>query len=216
MSVDSTARPRITTVVFDYGEVISRPQPPEARAELERLAGVPAEDFWTAYWAERPRFDAGAAPAEYWERIARRVGAEWGSETAADTALKQSLWAVDVGSWLYVSPASCALLDRLAARGVRLALLSNAPHDIAGTLRRSPALASFEGLFFSCDLGVCKPDPAVYTHVLTTLGLTPEETAFVDDREENFLAAKRLGIDAHHYTGTEGLESFLTDRFGAL
>lgn len=204
----------MSTVIFDYGEVISRPQPSWARTEIERLASVPAADFWAAYWAERPRFDAGASPDEFWDRIAQRAGADWDSST--DPGRVQALWATDVGSWLEVSPVSAALLRRLAQCDVRLALLSNAPHDVAGALRHSPLMTPFESLFFSCDLGACKPDPAVYTHVLTTLGVAPEETAFVDDREENVLAAKGLGIDAHHYSDAQELESFLAARFDAF
>ncbi len=210
----SAAHPTVGTVVFDYGEVLSRPQPAWARAEMERLADVPAADFWPAYWAERPHLDAGVTAAEFWERVARRSGAAWDTRTAPE--IVQALWAADVRSWLEVAPETSGIVSRIARHGVRLALLSNAPHDIAGVLRRSPLLAPFDALFFSCDLGACKPDPAVYTHVLTTLGTAPEETVFVDDREENVVAAKRLGIDAHHFSDADDLESFLAQRFGSF
>lgn len=204
----------ISTVIFDYGGVLSRPQPSWARATMERLAGVPGADFWAAYWAERPRFDTGVSAAEFWDRIARRVGADW--DTRTDPGRVQALWTTDIASWLEVSPDSAALVGRLARSGTRLALLSNAPHDLAGVLRHSPLLAPFDTLVFTCDLGACKPDPAVYTHVLARLGAAPEETAFIDDREENVLAAKRLGIDAHPYSGTGDLVLFLTDRVRAF
>ncbi|MDA0566087.1 HAD family phosphatase [Streptomonospora sp. S1-112] len=196
---------RVEAIVFDYGEVISQPPSAEDRTTLERLAGGSAEEFWTAYWAERREYDAGIGGDEYWRRIAARLGADW------DAAHRHALWAVDVGSWLHVRPESTAVLERLADRGVRLALLSNAPFDISGALRHSPVLARFEALFFSADLGRCKPEPEVYRHVLDQLGTAPERTAFVDDREENILAAKELGIVAHHYAGTADLESFLTE-----
>nr|WP_184080297.1 HAD family phosphatase [Nocardiopsis mwathae] len=175
---------------------------------MERIAGVDPRDFWTAYWDERPDYDGGLTSTEYWERIALRLGADW------DGARRQELWATDVASWLHATEESAALLNRLAARGVRLALLSNAPSDIAGALRHSPVLARFDAVFFSCDLGIRKPDPEIYRHVLAELGAAPEETVFVDDREENVLAAKRLGIDAHHHGAFDDLVSFLTARFG--
>ncbi|MUL42949.1 HAD family phosphatase [Streptomonospora sp. PA3] len=190
-------------MVFDFGAVISRTPPPEDRARIEALAGVPAEDLWAAYWSERRAYDRGIGAAEYWGRIARRVGADW------STATLHGLWALDVGSWLHVREDTTRILDLLAERGVRTALLSNAPLDIAGALRRSPVTAGFEALFFSCDLGVCKPESGIYEHVLGALGTAPERTAFVDDREENVLAAKRLGIVAHHFSGDGDLEPFL-------
>ena len=202
----TSVRTECAAVVFDYGEVLSRPQDETHRAAMERLAGVPADRFWNAYWSERRAYDAGLAATEYWGRVAERAGASW------DTARVQALWASDVASWLPADPQVTAIAGALAERGVRLALLSNAPSDIAGALRHSPVLAPFASAFFSCDLRLCKPDPAVYRHVLDELGTEPARTVFVDDREENVLAAKREGIDAHHYEGPAVLRSFLEER----
>lgn len=202
MGPDNSA---IDVVVFDFGDVISQTPPPEDKAAMERVAGVPADDLWSAYWQERRAYDGGIGAAEYWGRIARRVGADW------DAAAVHELWALDVGSWIHVREDSVRILHRLAENGVRLALLSNAPLDIAAALRRSPVLLGFEALFFSAELGICKPDSGIYEQVLHELGSAAERTAFVDDREENVLAAKRLGIVAHHYAGTGGLESFLIE-----
>ncbi|GAA1781522.1 HAD family phosphatase [Streptomonospora arabica] len=193
----------IEAVVFDFGDVISQSPPPEDRARMERLAGVPADDLWSAYWSERRAYDRGVSAREYWGAVARRVGADW------DTATLHGMWALDVGSWLHVRGDTARVLDLLARRGVRSALLSNAPVGIAAALRQSPVMSGFEALFFSCDLGLCKPEAAIYEHVLEALGTAPERTAFVDDREENVLAAKRLGISAHHYAGGGDLVSFL-------
>ncbi|MFC7330132.1 HAD family hydrolase [Marinactinospora rubrisoli] len=210
MTVEHDSAGRVAAVVFDYGQVISEPPSAEARDRLERLGGVPAADFWSAYWAERPGYDAGGTASGYWQRVADRLGADW------DPAHVQRLWAADVAAWLGICRDSAATLRRLATAGVRLALLSNAPHDLAGALRAAPVLEPFDRLFFSCELGICKPDPAVYRHVLADLGTPAEHTLFVDDREENVLAAKRLGIDAHHYAGARELDRFLAGRLGAF
>ncbi|GAA3723489.1 HAD family hydrolase [Salinactinospora qingdaonensis] len=199
---------RQATVIFDYGEVISLAPDSTARAAIERISGVPAEVLWPAYWAERGDYDRGLAAPEYWRRVAQRCQTTW------STTQLQEIWAADVASWLHVAPTSVALIDRLATRGVELALLSNAPADIAGALRRSPIVRPFSALFFSCDIGLSKPDPAIYRHVLSELASSPSETIFVDDREDNIVTAKELGIDAHHYTDAAELESFLSDRLG--
>ncbi|MFW5417079.1 HAD family phosphatase [Nocardiopsis sp. CNT-189] len=196
-------------IVFDYGEVVSLPPSAEDRAALEGLSGTDAGAFWEAYWGERREYDRGLTAAEYWGRVALRAGADW------DAARTQRLWAADVASWLRPDPRVADLLAELAGRGVRTALLSNAPADIAGALRHSPALAAMEHLFFSCDLGACKPEPGVYRHVLEALGSAPAETVFVDDRKENVLAAAEHGIDAHHYTGFAAFRAFLAERLGA-
>lgn len=200
MDADSSG---IDVVVFDYGDVVSLSPPREDRAKMEELAGVPADDLWSAYWSERRAYDGGIGGAEYWSRVAARAGADW------DAATLHGLWALDVGSWLHVREDTARVLDQLGRRGVRTALLSNAPLDISGALRNAPMTAGFDALFFSSELGLCKPDPAIYERVLGELGAAPKRTAFIDDREENVLAAKRLGIAAHHYAGDDGLAAFL-------
>lgn len=199
----------VSAVLFDYGEVISQPIGPEARARLERLSGAAPAEFWTAYWAGRRDYDLGCTATGFWDGVGKRLGREW------PPALRQQMWAVDVAGWLQTRPETVELVTRLHGGGVRLALLSNAPHDVAGALRASPLLEPFEAVFFSCDLGLAKPDPAVYTRVLDALGLSPEETLFVDDRAENVHSARAVGVTGHHYTGPGELASVLA-RYGLL
>ncbi|KUP96783.1 HAD family hydrolase [Thermobifida cellulosilytica] len=193
----------VTTVVLDYGEVVSVPPPAAVRARLVELSTAPAEEFWDAYWGERRAYDSGISAHEYWDRVGARLGVSW------PPAVRQELWATDMGGWLLPDPGVAALVARLAAGPTRLALLSNAPHDLAAVLRSAPLLHGFDALFFSCEIGLCKPDPAVYGHVLRELGAEPGETLFVDDREENVRAAARLGIRAHRHTGTRDLAALL-------
>ena len=52
----------------------------------------------------------------------------------------------------------------------------------------------FEKLYFSCDLKMMKPDPAIFRYVLDAEGLDPAETLFIDDSPRNTEAAARIGI----------------------
>ena len=49
-------------------------------------------------------------------------------------------------------------------------------------------------LVWSYQLGIAKPDPAIYRHVLKELGTQPEETLFIDDKPVNVEAALALGM----------------------
>ena len=185
----------ITTVVFDYGEVLSVP-PPESRSRLVALSGVPAEQFWDAYWHERRAYDAGLDSREYWDRVGARLNISW------DPAVRQELWATDMGGWLVPEPEAAALAARLTASPLRVALLSNAPHDLAAPLRFSPLLCGFDALFFSCEIGLCKPDSRVYEHVLRELGA--DRT-----RPSSLTTGRRISVPPRHWgsvcTTTPGL-----------
>jgi beta-phosphoglucomutase-like phosphatase (HAD superfamily) len=87
-----------------------------------------------------------------------------------------------------------ALLEDMAAGGHRLAMLSNAPAEVATAVMTLPVAALFEHCLFSCFLGLVKPDPAIYRAVLERLGASPADVIFLDDRPDNVSGALELGI----------------------
>ncbi len=58
----------------------------------------------------------------------------------------------------------------------------------------------FDHHVFSYKVGSLKPDPEIFEHAIAVSGRRPEELFFIDDREENVLAAQQLGIRAHQFT----------------
>jgi putative hydrolase of the HAD superfamily len=195
------------TVIFDYGEVISLTPSAADRAVIAWLAGVPDGDpaFWKAYFAHRDGLDQGTAGvAAYWRAIAADIGAEW------DEARVHELWAADFRSWLSINPAIIEVLADLRAGGTRLALLSNAGPDFGSYFRHGPLGDFFEGVYVSGELGLLKPDAAIYTHVLADLGITAATAVFIDNREPNVAAAQALGITGHVFTVIPDLRAFLT------
>jgi FMN phosphatase YigB (HAD superfamily) len=55
----------------------------------------------------------------------------------------------------------------------------------------------FDHRILSYEVGSLKPDPEIFEHAIAVSGQPPEALFFTDDREENILAAKRLGMNAH-------------------
>jgi glucose-1-phosphatase len=60
-------------------------------------------------------------------------------------------------------------------------------------------LDHFDYHVLSYEVGSLKPDRKIYDHAITASGSSPEALFFTDDREENVLAAGRLGIHAHQF-----------------
>ena len=63
----------------------------------------------------------------------------------------------------------------------------------------------FDRVYASHQIGLVKPDPAFYTHILDREDCAPAETVFVDDAEENVEAARKLGIHGLLFEGTAKL-----------
>lgn len=83
--------------------------------------------------------------------------------------------------------------------GVRTAVLSNSlgrqPFDPYG---RYDLPRNFDVAVLSSDVGIRKPDPAIFTLVLERLGVPAGSCVFADDTEENLVPALRMGMAAVH------------------
>jgi putative hydrolase of the HAD superfamily len=187
-------------LLLDYGDVISLPYDDQVGAEVARLLGLAPEDLMERYWVNRSLLDSGLPTAPYWGGVA---GRDVSDEEAAQ------LDAVDLGGWARTDAEMLALVEEQKAAGVRLALLSNAPHVQADAFEKVAWTAGFEQVFVSARLGMVKPDRAIFEHVLRELDAAPEDVTFVDDRAANIEAAAALGIRAILFTGVAELRAAL-------
>jgi putative hydrolase of the HAD superfamily len=194
----------MTWVLFDYGNVICEPQPSRDVAALARAAGCTVADLLPPYWAYRLDYDRAALDVtSYWQQVAADLGSSFTGPQIAE------LSRLDAGSWLHLRPASVDLVAGLAAAGVRLAVLSNAPEDTALGVSGLPVAGYFEHLIFSCQLKLAKPDPECFRAALAVLGARPADVIFLDDRPNNVAAAAALGIRSIHFTGPEAARAAL-------
>ena len=110
-------------------------------------------------------------------------------------------------------PGSMALLGELSAADVQLASLNNESRQINEHRIHTFRLHEQMSLFLStCDLGVKKPEQAIYELALQITQRRPEECVFIDDRELNLECAADLGIDGVLFTGVEKLRDDLIAR----
>jgi putative hydrolase of the HAD superfamily len=117
-----------------------------------------------------------------------------------DDAEVAELTRLDRAAWLRLRAGTVALIEDLAAAGRPLAMLSNAPGDLAEAVAALPVAASFRHLIFSCEPKSAKPDPECYEAALARIGARAGEVIFVDDRGENVAAAAALGLRPVHFT----------------
>lgn len=111
-------------------------------------------------------------------------------------------WNAMLGS---VPPARMELVETLRMR-YRVYLLSNT-NDIhvpafMDIVRRENHLPNFrrefDGCYFSCELGLRKPDAAIFQHVLKDTFASPERTLFIDDSIQHVEGARHAGLPAEH------------------
>src|SRR5215469_8878340 len=199
----------MTWVLFDYGGVISQPQSEADVALLAKAAGGTIQAFSDGFWAHRLDYDRALLDGvTYWQKVGAGMGRSYSAAEIAE------LTRLDIASWLHLQPETITLIEDLAAAGHRLALLSNAPAEVADVVAALPVVAAhFEHCTFSCYLSAYKPEAACYQAVLAILGASPAEVVFVDDRPENVAGAEALGIRSVQFTGADQARAALA-RYG--
>ncbi len=64
----------------------------------------------------------------------------------------------------------------------------------------------FEHVYLSCEMGLRKPNPEIFSRVCEEQGLNPATTLFIDDTLQHVEGARLAGLTAIHCTGkVEGL-----------
>jgi len=200
----------MTWIVFDYGEVIAHRPPAAEFARLAGLVGAGSEEgraaaFEDGYWRYRDKYDRGMAELDYWQAVGAEAGVEIGPAEAG------TLSAADVELWNTLDPQSVELVAELAADGRRLALLSNAPVTHGVAFRTREWAAPFEHFVISGELGIAKPDPAIWQALVDRLGGPAGEVLFLDDRAENVAAGREAGIRAFLWTGADDARRYIAE-----
>jgi putative hydrolase of the HAD superfamily len=159
--------------------------------ELDLAHGLPRSSvFETLYrcpaWHDIER---GIGDVEAW-----REGAHRALETRAGRALPRLH---DEWRTAQTAIAPNIELARALKGDYRLSILSNADVSLRGRLERDIGIDHlFDDIVCSAEVGMAKPEPAVFHLACERLGLPPAECVFVDDYEANVTAAREIGMPA--------------------
>ena len=89
------------------------------------------------------------------------------------------------------------VLKYLYGQGYKLGIIANQSPGTAGRLERWGLLKYIDAVAASAELGVSKPDRAIFDKALEMAGCTAEEAAMIGDRLDNDIGpAKKLGMNA--------------------
>lgn len=105
------------------------------------------------------------------------------------------------------------ILHRLKRDGAPLYALTNFSAETFPLIRRRfDFLQLFDDILVSGEIGLVKPDPAIYRLMLEKVGRPASECLFIDDSLKNVEAARQLGFDTIHFQSPEQLEMELQSR----
>jgi putative hydrolase of the HAD superfamily len=192
-------------VIFDYGEVLSYKPTEVEQTRLANFFGLSVDRLPALWERNRGPFDRGdLTPEVYWTMLAKDACTEITSQQLEEIS------ELDKAMWSNINTGMVEWAHQLGSSGLKVGLLSNMhPAMVTHCREHFSWLKNFDFLTFSGDVRLIKPDPAIYEHTLRGLGVKAFETLFLDDREVNVQAARKLGIRALRFQSTAQLRNDL-------
>jgi len=102
------------------------------------------------------------------------------------------------------------IIRDLRKKGHRVVILSNTNrlHCQYWPSQYPEIQQAVDKLYLSQDLGMRKPDPAIYRYVLEQEGVDAPKAIFLDDNADNIEGAKTVGLQTVHVTDSSVIPAF--------
>lgn len=190
----------ISAVLFDADGVIQRPTI-DWWSRLTSFAPAGQGDAFVAdlMAAEKPSL---VGKGDFRDAVAE-VLRRWSLDVRLEDALEP--W-----HWFAAEPAVLSLIGELRAAGIGCHLATNQQAYRRAIMQDERGYGEwFDQTFYSCDLGLAKPDPAYFRAILGTLDVPASSVLFIDDNESNVAGALSVGLHAEVYDLSSGVDSLV-------
>lgn len=176
-------------VIFDFHGVITSP-PLAGVDDYEVELGLPTGSL-TGYMRGHPmvhRLETNQIDArEYWRHIRADVRDTHGVEIDLRRLVAEMDDAITIDDEMIG-------LVRALRPTYKVAMLTNVGKRSSRVFHGDAYRDAFDAVVESAEVGLRKPDPAIYELAAKELGLEPGQCVFVDDWEENLPPAAELGM----------------------
>ena len=196
----------ISAVLFDADGVVQRPSR-DWWSQLNSLVPSDSEAFVADLMAaEKPSL---VGKGDFRDAVAD-VLRRWNSPASIDEALEP--W-----RWFEAEPEVISLISSLRTAGVGCHLATNQQAYRRAVMQDERGYGAwFDETFYSCDLGLAKPDPAYFRAILSAIDVPASSVLFVDDNADNVAGALSVGLQAELYDLSAGVPALveLLRRYG--
>jgi glucose-1-phosphatase len=192
---------RVELVLFDLGGVLIEPGGVAPMRGLSRIGSD--EALWVRWLSCRwvRRFEAGGCTPE---EFAAGVVDDWELDLEPVAFLRA------FGGWPEPPYGGALELVTEVRATVQAGFLSNMnSFQWAGNYEGIPLTEAFDFRFLSFELGLVKPDPAIFDAVAARLPVPRDRVLFLDDNAINVQAAEGAGFAARRVRGVSGARDAL-------
>ena len=187
-----------TLVGLDYETIAERIRAEGFRVDAPRVraAEIRARVRLDPYLAARQATESEDVFARYMRYVLEDLGIDWGD---GRPGLVRDLRAAHppFGLWSVRLPEAQGALETLRGLGLRLAVVSNSNGTVARILDGLDLARWFDAIVDSGVVGFEKPDPRIFHHAASVLGVQPAEAVHVGDLFSiDVLGARAAGVRA--------------------
>lgn len=184
----------IKAAIFDFGGVLVHDVVSPMRAYYAGFFGVGDDDFYHAIKPLTQEWQKGKiTEKELWQNVARNLKKSHHPE--------EGFWFEGAKRVVKENREMLDLVKDLHNRGYAIGLLSNTEIPVMHFIQEFLEInhPHFRHFDHSCVVGMVKPDREIYEHMLGVMRIKSQEAVFTDDKLENVLGARKVGMHAIHF-----------------
>ena len=183
----------VKAVIFDLGMVWVNYDGQDTFTAVSDLAGVSLDTLLGHFQMYDEAFSTGQLSGQaYYQKL---------DEAFYLTASYETFTAAFCRNQQRNEPALAIARNLQARPHVTVGIISNTNEVHASWLRANlPELDQFDSVILSNEVGLIKPDPAIYRLALSQLNVRPAQALFVDDMQENVSGGAAVGLAGIHHT----------------
>ena len=164
-------------------------------AQMAEEAGIPIEKFLPLWRSTEDDRTVGKLALE--EVLSMILKENHCYSEALVNKMAEKRTATKVELFKHLHSEIIPMLQALKEKGILIGLISNCYFEEASVIRKSQLFPYFDGVYFSCEQGVKKPDEEIFRRCMKELLVQPEECVYVGDGGSYELeTAKGLGMKA--------------------
>jgi epoxide hydrolase-like predicted phosphatase len=188
-----TINEKIRAIIWDLGGVILRTEDPSLREKWEKRFGLEAWGLANLIFRSEISQLASVGKASV-DDIWSALQEELNLDNEELEQLKKDFFTGD-----RLDESLVAFIRQLKGP-YKIGMITNAWPDIRHWIENEWKIAdAFDHIIISAEVGIVKPDPAIYELCLQALNVEPDEAIFIDDFRENIEGAKSVGMQAIHF-----------------
>ncbi len=196
----------IQVILFDIGGVFFKWKDRWLFNDIADRFGLSELHLTDECQKEMPNLRLGKiSEQEMWQRIGRQINSKELSNS------KDPLIHDFFKSKINIDDSVFATIRQLREKNIKMGILSNTALPMHSAVEELIDISYFDFLFLSYEIGMEKPDDAIFEHVIEKIPHAREEILFVDDRLSNVNAAKNFGMKAIHFMNTVHMVEDLND-----